>query len=120
MKDLTEAALEEIERQEAKLDSMETEEDLGEAVVHELGAAEGRIFIVKEEDAVLDEEQELELQDVQVQQIHQENMPVTCIPHQTPLLYRKTGVCRGKPIFLIFALKHRLWVLVRTASPRRF
>ena len=67
LKDLTEAALEEIERQEAKLDSMETEEDLGEAVVQELGAAEGRIFIVKEEDAVLDEEQELELQDVQVQ-----------------------------------------------------
>ena len=39
---------------------------------------------------------------------------------QTPLLYSKTGVCRGIPIFLIFAPKHRLWVLVRTASPRRF
>ena len=37
-------------------------------------------------------------------------------PH-TPLLYSKTGVCRGIPIFLIFAPKHRLWVLVRTASP---
>ena len=38
----------------------------------------------------------------------------------TPLLYSKTGVCRGIPIFLIFTLKHRLWVLVRTASTRRF
>ena len=37
-----------------------------------------------------------------------------------PLLYSKTGVCRGIPIFLIFAPKHRLWVLVRTASSRRF
>ena len=34
-----------------------------------------------------------------------------------PTLYRKTGVCRGIPIFLIFAPKHRLCVLVRTASP---
>ena len=33
-----------------------------------------------------------------------------------PLLYCKTGVCRGIPIFLIFAPKYRLWVLVRTAS----
>ena len=31
----------------------------------------------------------------------------------TKLLYSKTGVCRGIPIFLIFAPKHRLWVLVR-------
>ena len=52
--------------------------------------------------------------------LHQENMSVKCIPPQTPLLYRKTGVCRGIPIFLIFAPKHRLWVLVRTASVRRF
>ena len=66
MKDLTEAALEEIERQEAELDTMETGEDLGDAVVQELGAAEGRIFIVKDEATTLDEEQELELQDVQV------------------------------------------------------
>ena len=29
-------------------------------------------------------------------------------------------VCRSIPIFLIFAPKHRLWVLVRTASARRF
>ena len=51
---------------------------------------------------------------------HQENMSVKCIPPLTPLLYRKTGVCRGIAIFLIFAPKHRLWVLVRTASARRF
>ena len=33
---------------------------------------------------------------------------------------QKTGVRRGIPIFLIFAPKHRLWVLVRTASSRQF
>ena len=52
--------------------------------------------------------------------IHQENMSVECLPPYTPLLYSKTGVCRGIPIFLIFAPKHRLWVLIRTASPRQF
>ena len=50
---------------------------------------------------------------------HQENMSVKCIPSPTPPLYSKTGVCTGIPIFLIFAPKHRLWVLVRTASVRR-
>ena len=35
--------------------------------------------------------------------IHQENMPVQYIPPYTPFLYSKTGVCRGIPIFLIFA-----------------
>ena len=40
-------------------------------------------------------------------------------PH-TPLLYSKTGVIRGIHIFLIFDPKHRLWVLVRTASARWF
>ena len=39
-------------------------------------------------------------------------MSVQCIPPYTPLLYSKTGVCRGIPIFLIFVPKHRLWVLV--------
>ena len=34
----------------------------------------------------------------------------------TPLLYSKTGVYRGIHYFLVFALKHRLLVLVRTAS----
>ena len=51
---------------------------------------------------------------------HQENMFMQCIPPYTPLLYSKTGVCRGIPIFLIFAPKHRLWVLVRTALARQF
>ena len=32
-----------------------------------------------------------------------------------PTLYSKTGVYRGIHFFLIFALKHRSWVLVRTA-----
>ena len=35
-------------------------------------------------------------------------MSVLYISHRTPLVYSKTGVCRGLPIFLIFALKHRL------------
>ena len=38
----------------------------------------------------------------------------------TPLVYSKTGVYRGIHYFLIFAPKHRLWILVRTASVRRF
>ena len=32
--------------------------------------------------------------------LHQENMSVKWIPPHTPLLYSKTGVCRGIPIFL--------------------
>ena len=49
-------------------------------------------------------------------------MSVQYMPAYTPLSYTssKTGVCRGIPFFLIFAPKHRLWVLVRTASARRF
>ena len=40
---------------------------------------------------------------------------------QTPLLYRKNGVYRGiRYFFFISAIKHRLWVPVRTASMRRF
>ena len=42
---------------------------------------------------------------------------VYCRPHYTPLLYSKTGVYRGIHNFLsffFFALKHRVWVLVRT------
>ena len=41
-------------------------------------------------------------------------------PPYTPLLYSKTGGYRGILCFLIFSPKHRLWVLVRTASLRRF
>ena len=42
------------------------------------------------------------------------------IPPLTPLLYRKTGVCRGISNFLIFDPKHTLWVQVRTALARQF
>ena len=52
--------------------------------------------------------------------LHHEYMSVECIPPWTPLLYSKTGVCRGIPIFVIFAPKHRLWVLIRTVLARRF
>ena len=51
---------------------------------------------------------------------HQDNMSVCFIPPYTPPLYSKNGVYRGIHYFLIFALKHILWVLVRTASVRRF
>ena len=50
------------------------------------------------------------------QDSHQDNMSVCFIPLYTPLLYSRTGVYRGIHYFLIFALKHILWVLVRTAS----
>ena len=43
-------------------------------------------------------------------------MSVQFIPPFTPLLYSKNGAYRGILFFLIFALKHRLWVFVRTAS----
>ena len=41
---------------------------------------------------------------------------ITCLCDLYPLLYSKTGVYMGIHYFLIFSLKHRLWVLVRTAS----
>ena len=41
-------------------------------------------------------------------------------PLNPTFINRKTQVCMGIPIFLIFAPKHRLCVLVRTASQRRF
>ena len=40
------------------------------------------------------------------------------LPPYTPLLYSKTGVYRRIHFFLISALKHRLWVLVRTGVPQ--
>ena len=46
--------------------------------------------------------------------------PRNVYPLQPPLLYSKTGVCKGILIFLIFAPKERFRVLVRTASPRQF
>ena len=48
---------------------------------------------------------------------------ITCPCNEHPLpphFYIVKLGFRGVFIFLIFALKHRLWVLVRTASPRRF
>ena len=43
-------------------------------------------------------------------------MSVQCIPPFSPLLYSKSEVYWGIPIFLTFAPKHRLWVLLRIAS----
>ena len=40
---------------------------------------------------------------------------LTCTCDEDPL-YSKIGVYRGMHFFLIFALKHRLWVLVRTCT----
>ena len=37
---------------------------------------------------------------VQTQIFHKESKPVKCIPPYTPLLYRKIGVGRDRPIFL--------------------
>ena len=31
-------------------------------------------------------------------------------PSNPTIIYSKTGVCRGIPTFLIYDLKHRLWV----------
>ena len=42
--------------------------------------------------------------------------PCNVDPPYTPLSYSKTGVYRGIHCFLIFALKQRLWILVRTAE----
>ena len=57
---------------------------------------------------------------VLAQLMYQDNTSVCFIPPCTSLLYSKTGVYRGIHYFLIFALKHILWVLVRTASIRPF
>ena len=46
---------------------------------------------------------------------HHANMFMQCRPPYIPLLFSKTGVYRGIHYVLIFALKHRLWVLVTTA-----
>ena len=46
--------------------------------------------------------------------------PFNVDPPYTPLLYSKNRVYRGIHFFSYFAPKHRLWVLVRTASLRRF
>ena len=41
-------------------------------------------------------------------------------PLKPHFLYSKSGVYRGIHYFSYFCSKHRLWVFVRTASPRRF
>ena len=51
---------------------------------------------------------------------HQENESGNEYPLIPHFYISKTGVWRGIPVFLIFAPKHRWWVLVKTASPRRF
>ena len=45
--------------------------------------------------------------------------PCNVYPSTTHFYIVKLGFT-GVNIFLIFALKHRLWVLVRSASMRRF
>ena len=50
---------------------------------------------------------------------HQENMPINSIPLEPHFYIVKLGVYMDVHFFLIFAPKHRLWVLVRTASARR-
>ena len=45
-------------------------------------------------------------------------MSVQYIPPKTPLLYRKTGVCRGRPIFLF--LLHIHVMSLKVASGRFF
>ena len=42
--------------------------------------------------------------------------PCNIDPLNPTFIYSKIGVYRGMHYFIIFALKHRLWVLVRTAS----
>ena len=51
------------------------------------------------------------------QQNQQENMSLKSVRPHTPLLYCNTEVYRGTSVFRTFDPKHRLWVLVRTASP---
>ena len=53
-------------------------------------------------------------------QYHYVIKPVRFKPLWTPLYIEKSGVCRGMGYFSYFSLKHRFWVLIRTASPRRF
>ena len=52
---------------------------------------------------------------------HQENKSMKSIPLEPHFYTVKLGVYMGMGIhiFLIFAPKHRLWVLVRTASARQ-
>ena len=49
-------------------------------------------------------------------EMHHVNLFVQCRPPYTGLLYSKTGVYRGIHFCLIFVLKHRSQVLVRTEA----
>lgn len=80
LKDLTDAALEEIERQEAAMEALENADDLEGAVVHEISAGSvpkvvrttsGNTIVIRrstvnaaDEEQLLNEEQEMELQEV--------------------------------------------------------
>ena len=58
--------------------------------------------------------------------LHERKLPTsagvepTCLYKSTFLYIVNLGFIGVYIIFLIFAQKHRLWVLVRTASSRRF
>ena len=52
--------------------------------------------------------------------LHHENTPIFFDPLKPHFYVVKLGFTGVYIIFLIFAQKHRLWVLVRTASARRF
>ena len=52
--------------------------------------------------------------------LHHANTSVLFRPPYTPHLYSKTEVYKGILFSFYFALKHRLWVLFRTASLRQF
>ena len=45
------------------------------------------------------------------------NITITCPCNVNPLIPHIYGVYRGNPVILIIFPKHRLWVLVRIASP---
>ena len=52
--------------------------------------------------------------------LHHENMPILFDPLKPHFYTVKLGFTGVYINFLISAQKHRLWELVRTASPRRF
>ena len=59
-----------------------------------------------------------DLQDLQLVSTsnYQENMSVWSYPLTPHFYIVKLGFYRGIHYFLIFALKHRLWVLIRTCT----
>ena len=57
---------------------------------------------------------------IRLKSYHQENMSTNVYPLIPHFYIAKLGYAGVTPIFLIFTSKHRLWVLVRTASARQF